>query len=385
MRRSVFLRDSIKQVQRLIKQDQNVLERDKFTLHVSAGSGGNGLARYDGRGGNGGSIYLTASTSMAFTDIKKNLGGKMKLKAQNGGHSQKIKLVGDDGEHTYFDVPVGVEAVDEERNVLLARCTRPFHRYLIARGGDGGSARNQYKGEPGEHFDVSLHLKLRPNVGLVGFPNAGKSTLMKAFVPRKSIKIAPYPFTTTKPQVAFWVAEKRKQNDEDNFTLSIADLPGLIEGASRNRGKGYKFLKHLEYADVLLLVVDCLGFQLSNEPGEPFRTPLEVVALLNLELENYSKKLVQKPALLVLNKIDIVPDEKKPMRLAEMFRKFDWPLQLPEEMRPRNPLQFDYVIPASAKLGDIGELKRALLRTYRNVRPSIVPMDVLEDEEKSLL
>ncbi|VDK50425.1 unnamed protein product [Cylicostephanus goldi] len=116
-----------------------------------------------------------------------------------------------------------------------------------------------------------------------------------------------------------------------------------------------------------------------------FRTPLEVVALLNLELENYSKKLVQKPALLVLNKTDIVSDEKEPLRLAEMFRKLDWPLQLPEEMRPRNPLQFDYVIPASAKLGDIGDLKRALLRTYRNVRPSIVPMDVLEDDEKSLL
>ncbi|KAK6036821.1 hypothetical protein COOONC_25674 [Cooperia oncophora] len=118
---------------------------------------------------------------------------------------------------------------------------------------------------------MSLHLKLRPNVGLVGFPNAGKSTLMKAIVPRKSIKIAPYPFTTTKPQLAFWTAEKGRKGIEDDFTLSLADLPGLIEGAAQNRGKGHKFLKHLEYSDILLLVVDCMGFQLSNNLNEPFR------------------------------------------------------------------------------------------------------------------
>ncbi|EYC21652.1 hypothetical protein Y032_0019g3944 [Ancylostoma ceylanicum] len=340
---------------------------------------------YDGRGGNGGNVYLVPSTSMAFIDIKKELGGKSKVKAQSGGHSQKVRLVGDNGEHTYVKVPVGIEAVDMERNVLLARCSRPFQKYLIACGGSGGNARNHYKGEPGEQFDISLHLKLRPNVGLVGFPNAGKSTLMKAFVPRKSIKIAAYPFTTTKPQVAFWVAEKRKEDEESDFTLSIADLPGLIEGASQNRGKGYQFLKHLEYADVLLLVVDCLGFQLSNKPGEPFRSPLEVVALLNHELENYSKKLVQKPALLVLNKIDISPDKEEPSRLAEKLRSLDWPLQLPEKLRPRFPLQFDYVIPISAKLGEIEELKRALIRTYRNLHPSEVPQDLLEDDDKSLL
>ncbi|ETN68819.1 hypothetical protein RB195_000701 [Necator americanus] len=384
MRCSCLLRSSIKQVQQLIKHEQTIVEKDIFTLRVSAGSGGNGLSRYDGRGGNGGSVYLTASTSMAFTDIKKKLGGKMKLKAQNGTHSQKIKLVGDDGEHTYLQVPVGVEAVDTERNVLLARCSRPYQRYLIARGGTGGNARNHYKGEPGEQFDVSLHLKLRPNVGLVGFPNAGKSTLMKAFVPRKSIKIAPYPFTTTKPQVAFWVAEKHKEEEED-FTLSIADLPGLIEGAAQNRGKGHKFLKHLEYADVLLLVVDCLGFQLSNNLNEPFRTPLEVVALLNRELEDYSKKLVEKPALLVLNKIDIAPDKEEPSRLAQVLRGFDWPLNLSDELRPRFPLQFDFVLPISAKLGEIEELKRALVRTYRNVRPSIVPEHLRESDDKSLL
>ncbi|EPB66054.1 hypothetical protein ANCCEY_14859, partial [Ancylostoma ceylanicum] len=114
-------------------------------------------------------------------------------------------------------------------------------------------------------------------------------------------------------------------------------------------------------------------------------SPLEVVALLNHELENYSKKLVQKPALLVLNKIDISPDKEEPSRLAEKLRSLDWPLQLPEKLRPRFPLQFDYVIPISAKLGEIEELKRALIRTYRNLHPSEVPQDLLEDDDKSLL
>ncbi|KAK6055732.1 Obg family GTPase CgtA [Cooperia oncophora] len=252
MRYSLLLRATVKEVQKLIKHDLGIVEQDKFTIRVSAGSGGHGLSRYDGRGGNGGSVYVRALPNMAFSDIRKRLGGKMRLKAVSGTSSKKVKLVGDDGEDTCFDVPVGVEAVDDDRNVLLARCTRPFQKYLIARGGCGGNARNDFKGEQGEQFNMSLHLKLRPNVGLVGFPNAGKSTLMKAIVPRKSIKIAPYPFTTTKPQLAFWTAEKGRKGIEDDFTLSLADLPGLIEGAAQNRGKGHKFLKHLEYSDILL-------------------------------------------------------------------------------------------------------------------------------------
>ncbi|PIO68449.1 Obg family GTPase CgtA [Teladorsagia circumcincta] len=252
--------------------------------------------------------------------------------------------------YLFLDVPVGVEAVDEDRNVLLARCNKPFYTYLIARGGCGGDARNNFKGERGEQLNVSLHLKLRPNVGLVGFPNAGKSTLMKAFVPRKSIKIAPYPFTTTKPQVAFWTVDKGKKELENDFTLSFADLPGLIEGASQNRGKGYKFLKHLEYSDILLLVVDCMGFQLSNNLNEPFSRSVESLAG------------------------GAAAARTEPEKLVEKMSGMDWPRHVPEHYRPAMPLIFDYVLPVSAKLGDVEEVKKALVQCLPT-SPPYVPTD----------
>lgn len=156
-------------------------------------------------------------------------------------------------------------------------------------------------------------MKLSPNMGLVGFPNAGKSTLLKALAPEKrSIKIAPYPFTTIKPQlIDIRFDEYTGEEKENRFSLSCADLPGLIEGAAKNRGKGHAFLKHLEYSDMLVFVVDVNGFQLSaNLNHDKFRTPIETIALLNKELEAYDKKLVKKPCILVLNKIDL-PDGQK--------------------------------------------------------------------------
>ena len=155
-------------------------------------------------------------------------------------------------------------------------------------------------------------MKLHPNIGLVGFPNAGKSTLLKALAPeKKNIKIAPYPFTTTKPQVLdIHYNEVTDVTEDDRFSLSCADLPGLIEGAAQNRGKGHAFLKHLEYSDMLIFVVDVHGFQLSANLTDEFRTPLETIALLNKELEAYDRKLVKKPCVLVLNKIDLPDGEK---------------------------------------------------------------------------
>ncbi|CAI4227113.1 unnamed protein product [Auanema sp. JU1783] len=353
MRISFIRNNSIKQIQALVKHEQNIVTEDKHIIHVKAGSGGAGMARYNGIGGNGGSVILKAKPNMAFVDIRKSLGGSMKIKALSGQSSQKTKLIGSHGESTIFSVPVGVEVVEKNTNILLARCTKPFYEYTIARGGRGGCADNNFKGEKGDEFDMEVHLKLKPNVGLVGFPNAGKSTLLKAFVPRKSVKIAPYPFTTVKPQMAFWTEKDSSSPSSDDFTLSIADLPGIIE----------------EYCDIILLVVDCNGFQLSGDLSEPFRNPVESVALLLKEMEAYDNKLLSKPTVLLLNKIDIIADKKEPLRMKDMLSSPNWENAVSPDLRPQNPIKFDYILPISAKSEKISEVKTVLKRIYKNINP----------------
>uniref|UniRef100_A0A0M3IC36 OBG-type G domain-containing protein n=1 Tax=Ascaris lumbricoides TaxID=6252 RepID=A0A0M3IC36_ASCLU len=252
-------------------------------------------------------------------------------------------------------VPVGVEAVDAETNVLIARCTRPFHRYLVARGGLGGCRDNQYQGRRGERCVVDFHLKLRPNIGLVGFPNAGKSTIMKALIPKKTIKIASYPFTTRKPQLCYVRDFDGVTNVEgdDEFTLSIVDLPGIIEGASLNRGRGTSFLKHLQYSDVLLMVVDVTGFKLSR----------------------YDPHLVRKPTVLAINKTDLPNGENKAAELIDILRRSEWSASLSEDMRPQRPLVFDALIATAAKHGRIGDLKNTLRSIYAFIHPPSDPME----------
>ncbi|CAI5445442.1 unnamed protein product [Caenorhabditis angaria] len=362
-----LLKETITSVQKLIKHDLNIVTADKYIISVKAGNGGTGLARYNGCGGYGGNVYFVAKPNVAFTDIKRKLKSKMKIRADPGVSANKLGLIGAHGKHEYFEVPIGIEVVDRENNTLIARCSRPFNKYLIARGGEGGSANTGYKGLPGQALEIEVHLKLRPNIGLLGFPNAGKSTILKAFVPEKSVKIADYPFTTVNPQVAFWNSSTPSTSSTsplaENFTVSLADLPGIIEGASRNRGRGYQFLKHLEYADIVLMVVDCQGFQLKNELDCPFRTPLESIALLNKEVENYDKKLAKKPIVLVLNKIDLLEsDESRDniQSLQNLLKTKNWWMGLPEEFRPTIPMRFENVIQLSAKSGKIEELQKVL-------------------------
>ncbi|VDM42595.1 unnamed protein product, partial [Toxocara canis] len=275
--------------------DMSIIDEDRIRLSIRAGHGG-----YNGIGGDGGNVYMVGQPNLDFRDVRKRLAGSRKIRAGDGQNALYTKLVGTRGEDAIFHVPVGVEAVDAETSVLIARCKRPFHRYLVARGGPGGCPDNHYQ------------QLMRPNIGLVGFPNAGKSTIMKALIPKKTIKIASYPFTTRKPQLCYVrdFDDMPKIAGEDEFSLSIADLPGIIEGASSNRGRGVSFLKHLEYSDMLLMVVDVTGFKLDVSPTEPFRSALESVALLNIELERYSPHLVTKPTILAVNKIDLPNGEE---------------------------------------------------------------------------
>jgi GTPase involved in cell partitioning and DNA repair len=207
---------------------------------------------------------------------------------------------------------------------------------------------------------------------------------LKALAPeKKSIKIAPYPFTTTKPQMLdIRFDEYSGVEKEDKFSLSCADLTGLIEGAAENRGKGHAFLKHLEYSDMLVFVIDVQGFQLSANMNDKFRTPLETIALLNKELEAYDRKLVKKPCVLVLNKIDL-PDGEKKADEVEAIMKNGWHKNLPSHLKPLIPVHFRGIIKASAKNGEIGSLKELLHKTYEELHP-LESLSFDEDiEEKS--
>ncbi|GMR48034.1 hypothetical protein PMAYCL1PPCAC_18229, partial [Pristionchus mayeri] len=360
------LKESVKGIRNLIKHDLNILERDKYIVKVRGGNGGIGLSRYDGCGGRGGSVLFVPCPKMAFSDIVKSVGKSMTVVAKCGEAAMKTKLVGADAYDTIIDVPLGVEVVNEENGVLIARCDKPSHRYIIAEGGEGGRRENHFRNEKGESLRVGIHIKLRPNVAFLGFPNAGKSTLMKALVPAKSVKIASYAFTTRHPQVGFW---REENNESDPFTLSLADLPGVIEGASRNRGKGLSFLKHLQYADMIVLVVDWNGFQLKNDLNEEYRSPLECIALLNKEVEAYEEGIVRKRVIVAINKTDLCTDPQALHSFIKLLKSKQWLDNVHFSLRPRKSFNIEDVVAISAKSGQVENLKKILKDKSHLIHP----------------
>ncbi|EFO27845.1 GTP-binding/GTP1/OBG domain-containing protein [Loa loa] len=356
--------------------NEGVVNRDCLRLFIRAGNGGQGLQRFNGVGGDGGDVIMVGHSKMTLEAMLKNAKHRvMKVQAQSGTNSSQTSLIGINGRPKILKVPVGVDVINAETKVLIARCSRPFFNYVIARGGRGGCAENCFQATAGERFFIDLHLKLHPNIGLVGFPNAGKSTVMKALVPKKSIKIASYPFTTVKPQIGYIndFELDSTDDDDDSFSLSIADLPGLIEGAAMNRGRGREFLKHLEFSDILLIVVDVLGFKLDLSLSNPYRNALETVALLNIELEKYDPALVMKPAIITLNKIDLPNGEQKAKELVSILEKKNWSETLSEEMRPTRPFSVKAVIPIAAKDRRLGDLKNQLKFLYTRMHPLSAP------------
>lgn len=358
--------------------NEGIINRDYLRLYVRAGNGGQGLKRFNGTGGNGGDVIMVGDSRMTFEAMLKNSKhGVLKVLAESGMNSSHTSLIGISGRPKILRVPVGVDVINAETKLLIARCSRPFFNYVIARGGCGGCAENCFQATTGERFFVDLHLKLHPNISLVGFPNAGKSTVMKALVPKRSVKIASYPFTTVKPQIGYindLRSELKSANDDnDSFSLSIVDLPGLIEGAASNRGRGREFLKHLEFSDILLIVVDVLGFKLDLSMSNPYRNALETVALLNIELEKYDPALVMKPTIITLNKIDLPNGEQKAKELVSILERKNWSEVLPEEMRPTRPLSPKAVIPIAARDRRLGDLKSRLKFLYERMHPLSAP------------
>jgi GTP-binding protein len=286
---------------------------DRAKIYVTAGNGGNGSVHFrrekfvpmggpdGGDGGRGGSVYLVADPGMnTLVDYHYH----PHHKAKSGGAGTGQKMHGAKGEDLSLKVPAGTVVRHADTGELVADLTEPGQTVMIARGGRGGlgnvhfaTATNQapreaQRGEPGEEVTLELELKLIADVGLVGYPNAGKSTLLSV-VTQAHPKIADYPFTTLVPNLGVAVVGDPTRGDDYSFV--IADIPGLIEGAAQGVGLGHEFLRHVERTRLLLHLIDGLS---DKDPWEEF-------AAINRELEEYSPELATRPQVVVLTKMDL--------------------------------------------------------------------------------
>uniref|UniRef100_A0A3Q1GWK9 GTP-binding protein 10 n=1 Tax=Anabas testudineus TaxID=64144 RepID=A0A3Q1GWK9_ANATE len=313
---------------------------DNLRLYVRGGTGGMGLPRLGGQGGNGGDVWVVATKNMTLKRIKDKYPQK-RFVGGIGGNSSVRALKGDRGKDKEIFAPVGITVTsDDDRK--LGDLNAEGDRVRVAKGGPGGSFCSAFQPGRGQAKHIRLDLKLIADLGLVGFPNAGKSSLLTA-MSNATPQVASYAFTTLKPEIGKLMYKDYKQ-------ISVADLPGLIEGAHINKGMGHKFLKHVERTKQLLFVVDVCGFQLASQT--PFRTAFEAVQLLTKELELYKQELVSKPALLVVNKMDLPDAQDKLQQLKEQLQNpDDFSDLLPDDMIPKNYITFRHVVPVSATTG----------------------------------
>ena len=280
---------------------------DKVKIYVKAGKGGDGCLSFrrekfiefggpnGGNGGRGGNVYFQAEPNLTTLQ---ELAYNPHIEAQNGEKGGTYNKTGLDGEDKIVLVPLGT--VIKQSGNIIADLTLPGQKALIAKGGRGGRGNQSFKtqqntapriaenGQPGEELTLILELKVLADVGLVGFPNAGKSTFLSA-VSAARPKIADYPFTTLNPNLGICTHKGK--------SFVIADIPGIIEGASGGKGLGHQFLKHIERTRVLLHIIDPQGFDNLDA--------LKSVKVIENELKNFDKELYKKPRILVVNKADI--------------------------------------------------------------------------------
>ncbi|MFT5386985.1 MAG: GTP-binding protein [Lysobacterales bacterium] len=293
---------------------------DKARIFVKAGNGGHGCESFHrektwrfkrpdgGDGGRGGDVILEATRSIqTLLDFRFN----QHFKGKPGGHASSNGKTGRNGESCTLRVPVGTIVRDLETGLLVKDLVEDGQTVVIARGGSGGLGNLSHKvtelWEPGEDIVVQLELKLIADVGLMGFPNAGKSTIISN-ISRVKSKIANYPFTTKSPILGFVKVEK---DDYTEANFVVADLPGIIEGAHLGRGLGDKFLKHAERTKVIVHVVDMAG--------EEGRDPLDDYEKVCHELDEYSEILNVKKRLIVANKMDLPTAEENIKRFKEKY------------------------------------------------------------------
>ncbi|MEF8715981.1 MAG: GTPase ObgE [Accumulibacter sp.] len=298
---------------------------DEAKILVGAGDGGNGIASFrrekyepeggpdGGDGGHGGNVHVLADRNVN-TLIEYRYTRRFRAKrGENGGSSD---CYGKRGQDLTLRMPVGTLIADVNTNEILADLDEDGKKVLLAKGGRGGLGNIHFKssvnrtprqctrGEPGEQLDLRLELRLLADVGLLGLPNAGKSTFLRA-VSAARPKVADYPFTTTEPHLGV------VRVDQDR-SFVVADIPGLIDGAAEGAGLGIRFLKHLMRTRLLLHIVDLAPF---DPQADPVRDAMTIVH----ELEKYDPELASKPRWLVLNKLDLIPEDEREQRIADFL------------------------------------------------------------------
>ncbi|HEY8101525.1 MAG TPA: GTPase ObgE [Burkholderiaceae bacterium] len=302
---------------------------DEAKIEVIAGDGGNGCASFcrekfrpfggpdGGDGGKGGSIWAVADRNInTLVDYRFS-----KLhKARNGENGRGADCYGKGADDIMLRMPVGTLIIDQNDGEIVADLTEHDQQVLLAKGGEGGwgnihfksstnrAPRQKSDGKEGERRELRLELKVLADVGLLGMPNAGKSTFITA-VSNARPKIADYPFTTLHPNLGVV-----RVSHEKSFV--IADIPGLIEGAAEGAGLGIQFLRHLQRTRLLLHIVDLAPF----ENVDPVKEAKAIVK----ELKKYDESLYDKPRWLVLNKLDMVPDEDRKKRVKDFIKRFGW-------------------------------------------------------------
>lgn len=319
---------------------------DEAKIEVAAGKGGNGATSFrrekfvprggpdGGDGGKGGSVWAEAdentNTLVEYRFVKR-------YQAKNGEKGHGSDRYGAGADDIVLKMPVGTLIRDLDTDEIVADLTHHGQRVCLAKGGKGGLGNIHFKssvnrapkqstpGEEGETRSLQLELKVLADVGLLGMPNAGKSTLITA-VSAARPKIANYPFTTLHPNLGV-------VRIDENHSFVMADIPGLIEGAAEGAGLGHRFLKHLSRTGLLLHVVDLAPFDETVNPAE------EALAIIN-ELRKYDEELYDKPRWLVLNKLDMLDEEEAQERTAAFLEAIGW-----DYPKPDDRFQFDMETP----------------------------------------
>ena len=303
---------------------------DEATIKVAAGKGGNGIVSFrrekyielggpdGGDGGDGGSVFLIGDVNLnTLVDFRYS----RQYRAESGGTGGRRRMTGRGGDDLYIKVPLGTSVYDEDTEELIGDVTEADQELCVAQGGFHGIGNVRYKsstnraprqakpGSPGEERTLKLEMKVLADVGLLGLPNAGKSTLISS-VSGARPKVANYPFTTLHPNLGVVSVDVSR-------SFVMADIPGIIEGAAEGAGLGIQFLKHVSRTRLLLHLVDIAP---PNETDDPY----EAVRIIEKEMVRFSPELADYERWLVINKIDLLPEDERDQICDNLIKRLDW-------------------------------------------------------------